>query len=57
MTTLVLALYAEGRTDERFLPIVIQRTAEEILAQRGRTTVYVLEPIVLSGIQNLSCPL
>lgn len=48
MTTLVLALYAEGRTDERFLPIVIQRTAEQILVQRGRITVDVLEPIVLN---------
>jgi len=48
MTTLVLALYAEGRADESFLPIVIQRTAEQILAQRGRTVVDVLEPITLN---------
>jgi hypothetical protein len=48
MTTLVLAFYAEGRTDERFLPIVIQRTVEQILAQRGRMAVDVLEPVVLN---------
>jgi hypothetical protein len=48
MTTLVMALYAEGHSDERFLPIVIQRTAEQILARRGRTTVDVLEPMVLN---------
>lgn len=27
MTTLVTALYAEGPTDQRFLPLIIQRTA------------------------------
>jgi hypothetical protein len=48
MTTLVLGLYAEGRTDERFLPMVIQRTVERILIQRGRFTIDVLEPIVLN---------
>jgi hypothetical protein len=48
MTVLVSALYAEGRTDERFLPVIIRRTVEQILIQRGRTTVDVLEPIVLN---------
>ncbi len=48
MTTLALAIYAEGRTDERFLPIVIQRTAEQILSQRGRTSVDVFGPVVLN---------
>lgn len=48
MTALVLALYAEGHADEGFLPVVIQRTAERILAQRGRTVVDVLEPISLN---------
>jgi hypothetical protein len=33
MKRLVLALYAEGSTDERFLPPVIQRTAEQLLTR------------------------
>ncbi len=45
MKTIVLALYAEGPTDERFLPIIIQRTVEKILSARGRTVVEVLEPM------------
>jgi hypothetical protein len=49
VNTLVLALYAEGRTDERFLPIVIQRTAERILAQSGLQVVDVPAPLVLDG--------
>ena len=48
MTALVLALYAEGHADEGFLPVVIQRTAEQVLARRGRTIVDVLEPISLN---------
>lgn len=47
MTTLVLALLAEGNTDRRFLPILIQRTAAGILADRGRTVVDVLDPVVV----------
>jgi hypothetical protein len=48
MIALVLALYAEGRTDERFLPVVIRRTVEHILAQHGRIDVDVLEPIIVN---------
>jgi hypothetical protein len=46
MTTLVSALYTEGPTDEKFLPIVIQRTIQQILIERGRMTVDILEPIL-----------
>ena len=34
MTILITALYAEGRTDERFLPVVLQRTLVDLLGQR-----------------------
>jgi hypothetical protein len=47
MTTLVTALYAEGPTDQRFLPLIIQRTAVQILSQRGHTIVDVLEPMLV----------
>ena len=49
MKQLVLALYAEGRTDERFLPVIIQRTADHILRQRALTVVDVLEPLSLEA--------
>jgi hypothetical protein len=49
MKQLVLALYAEGRTDERFLPVIIQRTADHILRQRALTLVDVLEPLSLKA--------
>lgn len=45
MTTLVTALYAEGSTDHRFLPLLIQRTAVQILSRRGRSIIDVLEPM------------
>lgn len=47
MKALVLALYAEGRTDERFLPLIIRRTAEQIILEQGKFPVDVSEPIVL----------
>lgn len=46
MKQLVLALYAEGSTDERFLPRIIQRTAEHLLAGYG---VEILDPFVVNG--------
>lgn len=56
MSSLVLALYAEGRADERFLPIVIQRTAEHVLGQQGLRTTDVLEPIVLDYSMGWDVP-
>lgn len=37
-TTLVMALYTEGATDERFLELIAQRTAESLLLEFGSTT-------------------
>ncbi len=36
MSMLVLGLYAEGSTDHDFLPPVIQKTAERILAEHDQ---------------------
>ncbi|OQX24118.1 MAG: hypothetical protein BWK80_22480 [Desulfobacteraceae bacterium IS3] len=47
MKTVVFALYAEGRTDERFLPIIIRRTVQNILIRHGELPVNVAEPTVL----------
>jgi hypothetical protein len=49
MKQLLLALYAEGHTDERFLPVIVQRTADHILRQRALTIVDVLEPLSLEA--------
>ena len=49
MRQLVLALYAEGCTDERFLPVIIQRTADRILRQYAIAPVDVLEPLSLKA--------
>jgi hypothetical protein len=46
---LQMALYAEGRTDERFLPILIQRTANQILLRQAKVPVEVLDPICLDA--------
>lgn len=46
MKQLVMALYAEGSTDERFLPKIIQRTAEHLLAEYG---VDILDIEVING--------
>lgn len=45
MRTLTLAFYGEGTTDYRFLPAIIQRTAEKLLSQAGAPDVEVLPPI------------
>lgn len=48
MRALVTALYAEGPSDERFLPVLIQRTAATILAERSAHAVEVLEPMLVT---------
>jgi hypothetical protein len=45
MRNLTIALYAEGATDYRFLPILIQRAAEKILCENNSPEVSVLEPL------------
>lgn len=47
MRQLVLALYAEGHTDERFLPIIMQRVADRLLRRYAVASVDVLEPLSL----------
>lgn len=49
MKQLFLALYAEGRMDERFLPVVIQRAADRILRQHALDVVEVWEPVSLKA--------
>lgn len=50
MKTLTVALYAEGPTDYRFLPVIFQRTAERILCNSRASDVEVLEPILLGKV-------
>lgn len=53
MTALVMALYAEAPTDAHFLPPIAQRTAVQILSQRGRGGIVdVLESMCLSVCQG-----
>ncbi len=49
MMRLALALYAEGNTDDLFLPLIIQRTSKRILAEYGQSRVDVasVKPIKL----------
>ena len=54
MNMLVMGLYVEGPTDNRFLPVIIQRTAEHILLQNNRPEVVVLEPIVIKKHPDIS---
>ena len=54
MNTLVMGLYVEGPTDDRFLPVIIQRTAEHILLKYDRAEVTVLEPIVIKKHPDIS---
>lgn len=45
MKNLTIAFYAEGPTDYRFLPIIIQRTAEKLLCENNCGDTSVLMPI------------
>lgn len=52
MTVLVLALYAEGPSDTRFLPPIIYRTSESIINQVGQRVVDISEPIIVPKKQG-----
>jgi len=54
MNVLVSGLYAEGPTDNRFLPIMIRRISELILAQHDCTNIEALEPIVIKKSPSIS---
>src|SRR5579884_4297501 len=49
MSSLSLALYCEGNTDRDFLPIIIQRTAQDILNKRARGYVEALAVDVIDA--------
>ncbi|PDW01714.1 hypothetical protein [Candidatus Viridilinea mediisalina] len=53
MSMLVLALYGEGATDERFLAVIVQRTAQELLLHEGHSIVDVLPPYVVQPDQRV----
>lgn len=46
-----MALYSEGATDNRFLPLIAQRTAENLLLGRASGVVDVLPVQVVQGIR------
>lgn len=52
--SLVMAFYGEGRADERFLPVLLQREAEDILLNYGRVSVDVIEPFLLRPSESFS---
>lgn len=52
MKTLSLALYAEGTTDYRFLPIVIQGAVEKILFEHKCPDIAVVEPTLIMDIEG-----
>lgn len=54
MTTLITALYAEGRTDERFLPVILQRTLVDLLGHRSNRVVDVWLPMLVKPDQKSS---
>lgn len=47
MNTLVSAFWGEGISDQRFLPVLIQRTLEEIMLECAEGEWDILEPLVM----------
>ena len=54
MNTLVLGLYAEGRTDERFLPAIIKQTVEYILRKHNRIDIEILDLMLIKTPSHCS---
>src|SRR5579884_3345777 len=54
---LSLALYCEGSTDERFLPLLIQRTVQDILHRKssGFVTVMPVDVIKTQASKQAQC--
>lgn len=52
MNSLTIAFFGEGPTDDRFLPQIIKRTAEDLLRQHDAQDVAVLNPIVLPRLRG-----
>ncbi|HLX40315.1 MAG TPA: DUF4276 family protein [Ktedonobacteraceae bacterium] len=54
MEELRLALYAEGTTDEQFLPSILQRTCEQLIAKHNQTAVNVVDPRIIARKKNIA---
>ena len=53
MNTLVSAFWGEGISDERFLPVLIQRTLEALMLQCAQGEWDVLEPLIIHPNRNI----
>ncbi|MBN8685160.1 MAG: DUF4276 family protein [Chitinophagales bacterium] len=53
MNTLVSAFWGEGISDERFLPVMIQRTLEALMLQCAQGEWEILEPLVIHPDRNI----
>jgi hypothetical protein len=54
MEELRIALYAEGTTDEQFLPSILQRTCEKLIAKNNQKAVNILDPRVIPKHRNIT---
>lgn len=47
VSQLTIAMYLEGPTDERYLPVVVERTASRVLSEQANQPVDIIPPTVL----------